>query len=655
MLKKAQSLQLSASDLVGHLHCRHLTNLELEVVAGSRDRPRFLHDSSLETLWERGAIHERAYLEHLANAGHEIARIDGVGVTPEAIETTLAAMRAGVSIIAQAALSDGWWTGRADVLRRVSRPSTLGEWSYEVIDTKLARETRGSTVLQLCLYADLLASVQGYPPERVYVVTPGEGFPSHPFRTAAYAAYYRYVKHSLKGALDPAVGTATYPDPTDYCEICRWRAECDGRRRTDDHLYLVASISRIQIAELCRNGTTTTAALATMPVPLAWKPQRGVRQSYERLREQARVQVKARTANQPVYETIAPLAGSGLARLPEPSPGDIFFDIEGDPFVGEGGLEFLFGYVYLGPNTERVYVGEWAFNRDEERHTFERFVDFVMARWSEHPTMHIYHYAAYEPGALKRLMGRYATREDEIDRMLRGGLFVDLYTVVRQGIRAGIESYTIKNLESFYRYSRAVPLTTVRPALTNLQADLELGAVGNIDEEDKLIVKNYNRDDCLSTLELHDWLESVRTELVAQGAVIERPHPEPAEPTDQISERQRQVAALVGQLSHDVPSNVEARTPEQHARWILANTLDWHRRELKSVWWEYFRLSDLTVDDLLDENAALSGLEYVEDAGGTKRAPIQRYRFPPQDTELRAGDKLCMEGGANLGKVDAIS
>lgn len=652
MLKGDHTLQLSASDLVGHLNCRHLTVLELDATNGRLDRPTF-RDPLLEVLWERGALHERQYVDHLAEEGCQVVRIEGVGITQEAVRGTQAAMKAGVRIIVQAALSNGRWGGRADILRRVATRSALGDWSYEVFDTKLARETRGGTVLQLCLYADLLADAQGLSPEYVYVVKPGGNFQPEPFRTASYEAYYRYVKRSLERSLEGSA--ATYPDPKEHCEICRWRMQCDTRRRHDDHLCLVAGITKVQTGELQRHGVNTMATLAEMPIPLQWKPDRGVRQSYERSREQARVQVEGRIAERPVYETIPPVHGTGLARLPEPSIGDIFFDLEGDPFVGEGGLEFLFGYLCVDANGEQSYVGEWAFTRDEERRAFEQFVDFVMARWAQHPTLHIYHYAPYEPGALKRLMGRYATREDEIDRMLRGGLFVDLYTIVRQGVRASIESYTIKNLEAFFGYTRTVPLADVRPALASLQGTLELADVAQINEQDRAIIEAYNRDDCASACALRDWLEGVRAQLIGEGSTIERPPGESPEPTEEIGERQRQVAALVAKLTRDIPADVTSRTPEQHARWILAYTLDWHRRELKSVWWEYFRLSDMTVDELLDERAALAGLEFVGEIGGTKKAPIQRYRFPPQDTDLRPRDKLCLEGGADLGRIEAIS
>lgn len=166
MLKHDQILQLSASDLVGHLNCRHLTALELDASNGRIERPKF-RDPFAEILWERGVLHERQYVEQLRKDAYEVVTIEGVGITPEAVRQTQAAMNAGAQIIVQGALSDGRWGGRADILRRIATQSALGDWSYEVLDAKLARETRGGAVLQLCLYADLLARTQGFPPAYV--------------------------------------------------------------------------------------------------------------------------------------------------------------------------------------------------------------------------------------------------------------------------------------------------------------------------------------------------------------------------------------------------------------------------------------------------------------------------------------------------------
>lgn len=654
MLKRGHALQLSASDLVGYLNCHHLTHLDAQVATGALAKPD-IWDPSLEVLWERGVAHEHAYVEHLRSRGLKSVEIEGIGVAQAQVEQTIAAMRAGVEVIVQGAFLEGAWSGRTDVLLRVPKSSALGDWSYEVVDTKLARETKGGTVLQLCLYSDLLASAQGLAPEEMHVVTPGCGFEPESYRTAAFAAYYRQVRTALERSLAVTEGKSTYPHPKDHCDICRWRRECDARRRRDDHLCLVAGISATQIAELSRHDITTLAGLAHLPMPLPWKPERGLAQSFERSREQARVQWEGRQSAREIYEPLPLAPSTGLYRLPEPSPGDIFLDLEADPFVGEEGLEFLFGYVTTDATGARNYVAEWAFSRAEERRAFERFVDFVMARWAQYPGLHIYHYAPYEPSALKRLMGRYATREDEIDRMLRASLFVDLYTIARQSIRASVERYSIKNLETFYDFHRGVPLVEVRSALAKLQARLELNDVAAITDESKDIVLRYNRDDCLSAQRLRDWLEKIRSEMIANGAVISRPAAGDPEPPPELDERQRQVAALMERLTADVPTDTTERSAEQQARWILAHSLDWHRRELKSSWWEFFRLADLTPEDLRDERYGITGLVFRASVGGTARAPIHRYQFPPQELELSEGDTLHLSQEQKLGTVAAVS
>lgn len=655
MIRFGETLQLSATDLVGHLNCRHLTNLDVEVADGKLAKPK-VWDPLLEVLWERGVAHERGFVEHLQSCGWAVTEIEVTrGISASQVEQTLAAMHAGAPIIVQGAFIEGRWSGRTDILRRVETPSMLGVWSYEVIDTKLARETKGGTVLQLCLYSDLLEKAQGVLPEYMYVVTPGSGFEPQRYRTAAFGAYYRSVKRGLEHALAERQGIDTYPEPREHCDICRWRSDCEARRRADDHLCLVAGISRTQIAELRRNDVQTVASLAEVSLPWPWRPERGARESYERTREQARLQVLGRVESRPVYETITPEPKLGLARLPEPSVGDVFFDIEGDPFVGEGGLEYLFGYVYSSEDGNENYVGAWAVDRDEEKRVFEQFIDFIMDRWQRYPDLHIYHYAPYEPSTLKRLMGRYATRENEVDRILRGELFVDLCAVVRQSIRASVERYSIKDLEVFYGFSRATSLAEARRALFSMQAALELNDPSSITSETKQTIAGYNREDCISAARLRDWLEKVREEIVARGVTIERPALPTVETNEELDERQRAVAELADRLVAGVPSDATKRSEDQHAKWILSNTLDWHRRELKSVWWEYFRLRDLSIDDLLDERAALAGLEFVDNAGGTKQAPIHRYRFPQQDTDLRSGDSLYSVGGEKFGKVESIS
>ncbi|SFU19198.1 uncharacterized protein SAMN05518861_12095 [Mesorhizobium sp. YR577] len=510
--------------------------------------------------------------------------------------------------------------------------------------------------MQLCLYAELLAAMQGTLPTYVYVVAPWSDFVPQRFRVADYAAFLRKARRSAEEATSSRYLITTYPDPKDHCDVCRWEAQCDIRRRADDHLCLVANISKTQITEFQANGIMTAKALAEIPLPLPWKPQRGAPASYAKARKQARIQVEARQAGGLLYEVLGIKSGSGLCLLPAPSPGDVFFDIEGDPFIGEGGLEYLFGYRYLDDRGVDCLESRWAFDRPAEKVLFETFMDFVTARRARFPDMHIYHYAPYEPAALKRLMGRYASRQTEVDSLLRGKTMVDLYGVVRNALRASVESYSIKKLEPFYMFERSVPLKEANIALASLQAGLELDDAPSISEDAKATVAAYNDDDCRSTEALRDWLETIRVNEIAKGLAIDRPPQGQEGPTDEIAEHETRVTELINQLTRDVPIDLKERTSEHQARWILAYSLDWHRREDKAVWWEYFRLAELTSDELLDEKSGLSDLQFVETIERSARGiPTDRYRFAPQDTEIRAGDDLRAEGGENFGQVLAIS
>ena len=489
----------------------------------------------------------------------------------------------------------------------------------------------------------------------MYVVIPWSDLKPIPYRTMDYAAYFRYVKKSLETVMTSAKEIETYPDPKEQCDICRWRAECDKKRREDDHLCLVANISKTQIKELKHRSIETVADLAALSLPIDWKPDRGAVTSYTRIKEQARIQVEGRNSGKNKFEILPVEENLGFNCLPEPSDGDIFFDIEGDPFVGETGMEYLFGYQHKNKKGEMVQVSDWSFSFTEEKTMFESFVDFVMKRWAQYPGLHIYHYAPYEPSALKRLMGRYATREEEIDQMLRAGLFIDLYSIVRHSIRASVESYSIKKLEPFYGYIRDVPLQKAKKALLNLQSRLELNNIKEINDENKAIVEGYNCDDCISTLRLRDWLEKLRTQCIAEGVQIDRPDPGDSSPSENISEWLERINAIIETLTKDVPVDPIDRNDEQQALWILANILDWHRREEKAVWWEYFTLKELTVEDLLDERKGLSGLSFIENSGGTAKAPIHKYKFRPQDTDLRGGEDIKNLGGDSLGYIKAIS
>jgi uncharacterized protein len=649
------TIELSASDLSHFLGCCHRTALDLGVAYGLRSAPK-VFNSALDVLQQRGLEHERRYVNALRGEGLEVIDL-AEGAVEDAIRRTSEAMRGGVDVIVQAALRDGRWFGRPDVLRRVATPSALGAWSYEVLDTKLAKETRGGTVLQLSLYSDLVRAIQGVLPEFFHVVIPDLTKPVKNFRVQDFSAYFRFVRTRLEStiAIHPdTIAASHYPEPVEHCDVCRWWSTCDQRRRDDDHLCLVAGISRLQTRELEAVGVNTLAQLGTMPLPVPFAPRRGGRETYVRIREQARLQLEGRIRKQPVHELLPVTAEHSLTRLPKPSSGDVFVDLEGDPFARDGGREYLFGVVTIGTDGLPRYWRRWAYSDRDERAAFEAVVDLISESWAKHPFMHVYHYAPYEPAAFKRLMGRYSTREAEIDRMLRAELFVDLYAVVKHSLRASVEKYSIKDLEAFYSFKRSVPLDIARTSLHIVERALQLDAVDTISRDVRAGVEGYNQDDCVSVLRLQLWLEGLRAGLERAGTVVARPIPPPPQGEKELADRARRAQEMMAALIADVPPDAIERTDVENGRWLLAHLLEWHRREAKAPWWEFFRLRDLSEEELLDEAAAIAGLRYVNRVGGTTRSPIDRYAYPPQEAELAEGDLLHLPDGTDFGSVESI-
>jgi uncharacterized protein len=170
------SLVVSASDLTGFLECEHLTRSSVEVARGQRPRTSAT-DPMTDLVAQHGIDHEARHVQRLRDRGLSVRAIDAprgkdAGGLLRAQADTLAAMRAGADVVYQATFFDGVWRGHADfLLKRTDRVSDLGPWAYDVADTKLARRIKVPALLQMALYGDLLAGLQGVPPELLTVVT----------------------------------------------------------------------------------------------------------------------------------------------------------------------------------------------------------------------------------------------------------------------------------------------------------------------------------------------------------------------------------------------------------------------------------------------------------------------------------------------------
>ncbi|MHB8571886.1 MAG: TM0106 family RecB-like putative nuclease [Candidatus Dormibacteria bacterium] len=642
-------LVLSPTDLVGFHECEHLAQLELRAARGELERPE-RDDPELKLLRRHGTVHEQRQRDRFLAEGLRVVTIpDPDGRSLEGLRQsdrlTLAAMRSGADVIYQAAFFDGRWRGQADFLLRVDEPSELGRHSYEVADTKLARRLKVGAVLQMCQYAEQLERLQGRPPRLLHVIL-GNG-ERESVRLSDHAAFYRALRARFEATCDGAA-RATYPDPVTHCDVCRWQERCDRERRRDDHPVLVAGVGRSQAARLQSAGVETVSALATLADGVKV---RGLSAPVlERMRHQARIQLRERSEKQACIELLPPTPGQGLALLPEPDPGDLFFDFEGDPHAGSEGLEYLFGWV----DTEGRFECLWAHDRAQERQALIEFVGRVMDRWARHPGMHVYHYADYEKAALKRLAGRHGVCEDEVDRMLRGGLFVDLYRVVTQSLRASRESYSLKSLEVFFRGARSGEVRDAGSSIVMYEEWLE-----DRDPDRLEAIRAYNEDDCHSTRQLRDWLEAQRPSAEAEfSTTLGRPQPQQQSSSEAQEEDQAEVAALAARLCDQVPEERELRTEADQGRWLLAQLLDWHRREQRPEWWDWFRRRDSTEEELSHDDDCLTGLEYEGPVGQVSRSTLHRYRFHPQEHAIRIDtqpvDHATMNSAGTVVEVDNL-
>jgi uncharacterized protein len=611
---EADRIQLSPSDLTAYLACEHLTTLSIRA-AREEIVPPGVDNEQAQLLFDKGLAHERAYLQRLRDQGREVREIafdenefeSGARETKEAIHE-------GVDVVYQGVLLGDGWRGVADFLMR--QP----DGSYEALDTKLARTAKPAYILQLCFYSEQLARLQGKSPEHIHVLL-GNGT-TESFRPREFDAYARRVRRRLEQFV--AAPPHTEPYPVDHCSLCEFKPLCDAWWDEVDHLCRVAGLYRQQIEKLEAAGITTLAQLARAEeTPADLNPD-----TFEKLRRQAKLQLFRRETGELRYELLEPQSHTGFALLPDPSPGDLFFDIEGNPFWDEqGSLEYLWGVLDVGGSFEPLFADD----HDSERRAFEGFVDRVHARLAEHPDLHVYHYATYEITALRRLMGRYGTREAEVDDLLRRGVFVDLYKVVKGGLVASVPGYGLKEIEAFLGFDRRAQIKDGGASIVEYERYVQTRDRSILDT-----IAAYNEEDCLATLALRDWLLERRAEALARFGPF--PLPEPEE-----SKEPRPEKVARAELREQLLDAGEE---------LAAQLLDYHDRERKPVWWAFFDRREQTPEELVEDADSIGLLRPTgEPPDEVARSKIHRFTYPPQEHKLRVGSQPFDEEGRGAGEI----
>lgn len=587
-----------------------------------------------QSIQKHGQAHEAAWLDTLKASKTKVVSIDSKSRS-EAEKLTLEAMKSGAEVIYQAYLRHGSFAGYADFLYRTPGKSRLGDWHYEVADTKLARSTKAYFLLQLCCYSDLLEKIQGVRPARIRVVlgTGEEKF----FPTDGFFHYYQSLRRLFEQTqveFDPK----QVPHPFKSFEYGRWSGVAENILEQLDHLSLVARTTRHQVKKLTDAGINARTELANFK---GKKPVAIDEAVFDRLRTQAKLQLKAKPGQPPPFTVVPPPTETprrGLAILPPPSKLDVFFDIEGYPHA-EGGLEYLLGVTTL-EKDKFVFADWWAHDHAEERLAFEQFVDWAFKRWKKDPGMHIYHYAAYETTALKRLAQTYATREHEIDEFLRHHVFVDIYTVVRQGLIVGTPSYSLKDIEHLYRPERKTDVKTAAGSVVAYEKWLDSGQSGDWKQSDILReIRDYNRDDCDSLAQCCQWLW---TQQAARGVAYVEPEA-PSEDEAPADKPKHFSKVLAEQILSELGPDPTAWNKKEKLQGLRAHLLEFHWREAKPIWWRMFNWSGMTEEELAEEFECLAGLRRTtRPPKADGRRLLVEYAFDPDQATKLGQDSKCL-------------
>ncbi|MHA6670243.1 TM0106 family RecB-like putative nuclease [Homoserinimonas sp. A447] len=541
-------------------------------------------DPMLERAGRLGDEHEERKLEQYRAEAQvmEIERPDvrDSAALAAAAEQTRRAFEGGTEVVFQATFHD---PGLPDTAGRIA---FLGfadfivrtpDGRYLVQDTKLARSARVTALLQLAAYAEQLERI-GIPTADTVELLLGDGTVSeHRLRDIAPVyrnrrdRLHRIIRERLDGNHFVEWGDPRYA-VCGHCDVCE--AEIEASR----DVLLVAGMRVTQRAKLSCAGIRTIDQLASSADPVD-----GIGDAaLAGLRTQAQLQLEAIPESPPPY-LVADAAV--LAAIPEPDPGDLFFDFEGDPLHTEGdatrwGIDYLFGMV----DRDEQFTAYWAHTFAEEKQALRDFLDDVARRRALNPGLHIYHYASYERTHLSSLAARHGIGEDEVDQLLREHVLVDLYPIVRKAVRVGSPSYSIKKLEPLYMGSEIrdpLGVTNAADSITEYADAMALGASGDLAAQQHKLdeIADYNRYDCVSTLRLRDWLLGLAQQNgVAPTGAYEAEDVAELEP----SPLHDALTALAGD-----PLDPE-RTADQTAAAFAAAALEYHRRERKTFWWGHF-------------------------------------------------------------------
>ena len=549
-------------------------------------------DGILDLLKEKGIDHEKSVIKNHAKG--KIVKIEGSSLE-EKIERTIKSMEEGVDFIYQAALGSGNFLGYADILQRKEGDSSLGHHYYIPCDIKMASIPKPTAVLQLLTYCDLLNKIQNRCPDEIGIITNNGRLHTYLVETLFY--YYLLFKENFLG-FHQSFTPDDQPLPEKTKDHGDWSIYAKQVLHERDDIALTAKIQTSHMEILKKQGLSTLTQLSQYK---GNKIKGITNETLGTLVKQARLQVASKGKESPLYEVLPHEGRMGLSMMPDPTDNDFFFDMEGYPLIGENGLEYLYGLAGRDYNYRPI----WAYYPSDEVHAFESFILFIHKKWMADKKMKVYHYGHYETSTLKRLMGQYGLCEDMVDDLLRHEVFIDLYQVVKQALLVGTYNYGLKSIETLYYKKRETDVSSGLESAVEFSKWLDMGGHPSKSSFLKKI-EDYNKDDCLSTLDLERFLRKIKDEKKIPYTSFNQEDKSKKEinPHSLKEQCSTQAKVMLDSLKQRGVSFNQA-DPSSYVCEQLSYSLDFINREEKPDWWDYFSKQDISSEDLYEDPDAL--------------------------------------------------
>ena len=616
-----------------------------------RRAPKPKADLLDQLLFESGHKHEEILIKDLESKGKKVKKLSGL-MTDDAFQETLDVIHEGqYDYIHQASLQNDEIRGSADLLERIYKPSKLGDWSYIPIECKLSSHSKPIYLVQACAYCELLEPILGNRPRNFKLYLGGKKFEREPdgYRLDDFWMWYKSLRDRYQKFL-AAFDENQQPEhsPGDHGH---WSSFIEEELEKKGDLILVAGMRQSQRNKLIASGISNIEELAK-----ASKNQLNNQideKMFVQLKEQAAIQIRpAQSDGRPAFQIREKEEQEkGLSMLPKSDEGDIWFDMEGypNPITGDQ-LEYLFGACYLirkDQKLQRKFIAWWAHDHDQEKKAFDEFINWVKNRRIDYPNLHVYHYASYEKTALGRLATTHGIHKTTWDQWLREELFIDLFPIVRNGLLLGSQSYSIKKVEKLYLDNlRQEEISTAADSVIQYaewQKSNEPKRTGKSISESKKLqdLQDYNKKDCESTEELHKFLTKYKNSL----KISDRPNKWGElneEDTKTIFEKELEV--LAKKIQKEIPNPLKdplAKGPYEvnykHQQ-LLSDLIDFHEREAKIEWWEFFARKDgKTSSEKYEDTEIIANAEKIGEKL-IKRSQGYIYKFSP-DQPLKLSTK----------------